>query len=90
MKYCVPGILLLAAASCATAADVLVENGRARGYIVVPEGTDGRVLEAGVRFTGCSVHVVRAEVDDGPIIAQAVIPVGADDTIALLPPLGGG
>ncbi len=35
----------LAATSCSMAADVLVENGRTRGYIVIPEGTDGRVLE---------------------------------------------
>jgi phosphoribosylglycinamide formyltransferase-1 len=42
--------------------------------------THRRVLEAGVRFTGCTVHLVRAEVDDGPIIAQAVVPVRPDDT----------
>jgi phosphoribosylglycinamide formyltransferase-1 len=42
--------------------------------------THRRVLEAGVRFTGCTVHLVRAEVDDGPIIAQAVVPVHAVDT----------
>ncbi len=42
--------------------------------------THRRVLEAGVRFTGCTVHLVRAEVDDGPIIAQAVVSVRPDDT----------
>jgi len=42
--------------------------------------THRRVLAAGVRFTGCTVHLVRAEVDDGPIIAQAVVPVRHDDT----------
>jgi phosphoribosylglycinamide formyltransferase-1 len=42
--------------------------------------THRRVLEAGVRFTGCTVHLVRAEVDDGPIIAQAVVPIRPDDT----------
>jgi phosphoribosylglycinamide formyltransferase 1 len=42
--------------------------------------THHRVLAAGVRFTGCTVHLVRAEVDDGPIIAQAVVPVRSDDT----------
>jgi phosphoribosylglycinamide formyltransferase-1 len=42
--------------------------------------THRRVIEAGVRFTGCTVHLVRAEVDDGPIIAQAVVPVHQDDT----------
>jgi phosphoribosylglycinamide formyltransferase-1 len=38
-----------------------------------------RVLAAGVRFTGCTVHLVRAEVDDGPIVVQAVVPVHPDD-----------
>jgi phosphoribosylglycinamide formyltransferase-1 len=42
--------------------------------------THRRVLAAGVRFTGCTVHLVRAEVDAGPIIAQAVVPVRQDDT----------
>jgi phosphoribosylglycinamide formyltransferase-1 len=37
--------------------------------------THARVLSAGVRFSGCTVHYVRAAVDDGPIIAQAVVPV---------------
>ena len=42
--------------------------------------THRRVLEAGVRFHGCTVHFVRAEVDAGPIIVQGMVPVGADDT----------
>jgi phosphoribosylglycinamide formyltransferase 1 len=42
--------------------------------------THRRVLEAGARFTGCTVHLVRAEVDDGPIVVQAVVPVRQDDT----------
>lgn len=37
-------------------------------------------LEAGVRITGCTVHVVDAGVDTGPIIAQAAVPVLVDDT----------
>ena len=41
--------------------------------------THRRVLAAGVRFTGCTVHLVRAEVDAGPIIVQAVVPVHPDD-----------
>jgi phosphoribosylglycinamide formyltransferase-1 len=41
--------------------------------------THERALAAGVRFTGCTVHVVRAEMDAGPIIAQAVVPVLAGD-----------
>ena len=39
-----------------------------------------RALESGTRFTGCTVHYVRPEMDDGPIIAQAVVPILRDDT----------
>jgi phosphoribosylglycinamide formyltransferase-1 len=38
-----------------------------------------QALAAGVRFSGCTVHFVRVEVDTGPIIAQAVVPVQDDD-----------
>ena len=38
-----------------------------------------QALAAGVRFSGCTVHFVRAAVDAGPIIAQAVVPVRDDD-----------
>ncbi|MEE2997903.1 MAG: phosphoribosylglycinamide formyltransferase, partial [Pseudomonadota bacterium] len=37
--------------------------------------THERALEDGVKFTGCTVHFVRAEMDAGPIIAQAAVPV---------------
>jgi phosphoribosylglycinamide formyltransferase-1 len=37
--------------------------------------THARALEAGVRITGCTVHFVRAEMDAGPIVAQAAVPV---------------
>ncbi|MEK9670943.1 MAG: phosphoribosylglycinamide formyltransferase [Rhodospirillaceae bacterium] len=39
-----------------------------------------QVLAAGVRFAGCTVHYVRRDMDTGPIIAQAVVPVMGDDT----------
>lgn len=42
--------------------------------------THERALAAGVRFTGCTVHFVVADVDAGPIIVQAAVPVHADDT----------
>ncbi|MGR0182983.1 phosphoribosylglycinamide formyltransferase [Azospirillum aestuarii] len=37
--------------------------------------THQRALDAGVRFHGCTVHYVRTEMDEGPIIAQAAVPV---------------
>jgi formyltetrahydrofolate-dependent phosphoribosylglycinamide formyltransferase len=42
--------------------------------------THERALIAGVKVHGCSVHYVTAELDDGPIIAQAAVPVLPDDT----------
>ena len=39
-----------------------------------------KVLASGCRFTGCTVHVVRPEMDSGPIIVQAAVPVRPDDT----------
>lgn len=42
--------------------------------------THRRALEAGVRIAGCTVHVVRHEVDSGPILGQAAVPVEPDDT----------
>lgn len=42
--------------------------------------THERALEMGVRVHGCTVHFVRAEMDAGPIILQAVVPIEADDT----------
>jgi phosphoribosylglycinamide formyltransferase-1 len=41
--------------------------------------THARVIADGVRFTGCTVHFVRSEMDAGPIIVQAAVPVAADD-----------
>lgn len=41
-------------------------------------------LEAGVKFAGCTVHFVEEEVDTGPIIAQAVVPVLEGDTVETL------
>ncbi|MGH7002576.1 MAG: phosphoribosylglycinamide formyltransferase [Alphaproteobacteria bacterium] len=42
--------------------------------------THRRALEAGVRLHGCTVHFVRAAMDDGPIIVQAAVPVLPSDT----------
>jgi phosphoribosylglycinamide formyltransferase 1 len=41
-------------------------------------------LEAGVKVTGCTVHVVTEEMDAGPILAQEAVPVLPDDTEATL------
>ena len=37
-------------------------------------------LEAGVKVSGCTVHVATMELDAGPILAQEAVPVLADDT----------
>jgi phosphoribosylglycinamide formyltransferase 1 len=42
--------------------------------------THERALADGVRIAGCTVHVVRAEMDVGPIVAQAAVPVLEGDT----------
>lgn len=42
--------------------------------------THERAIEAGVRVHGCTVHYVTPGMDEGPIIAQAAVPVRAGDT----------
>ncbi len=42
--------------------------------------THARALAAGVKITGCTVHFVIPEMDSGPIIAQAAVPVDDADT----------
>lgn len=39
-----------------------------------------QALDAGARISGCTVHFVIPDLDAGPIIAQAAVPVLADDT----------
>lgn len=43
-----------------------------------------RALEHGVKVTGCTVHFVDEELDTGPIILQAAVPVLDDDTVSSL------
>ncbi len=42
--------------------------------------THARAIEAGCKFAGATVHQVTAELDHGPILAQAVVPVLPDDS----------
>jgi phosphoribosylglycinamide formyltransferase-1 len=42
--------------------------------------THQRAIDAGCKFAGATVHRVTAELDHGPILAQAVVPVLPDDT----------
>ncbi len=44
----------------------------------------GQALAAGVCLTGCTVHLVRPEVDSGPILVQAAVPVQPGDDAAAL------
>ncbi len=46
-----------------------------RGEHAVPDA-----LAAGVKVTGCTIHIATIEVDDGPILAQEAVPVLAGDT----------
>jgi len=46
--------------------------------------THERALAAGVKVHGCTVHFVTTELDHGPIVAQAAVPVRADDDAAAL------
>ena len=46
--------------------------------------THQRALEEGVRIHGCTVHFVTAELDHGPVVIQAAVPVLDGDTEATL------
>ena len=46
--------------------------------------THRRALEAGDAEHGCSVHFVTEELDGGPLVVQAVVPVASDDTVESL------
>lgn len=43
-----------------------------------------QALDYGVKFTGCTVHLVDEELDHGPIIKQSVVPVLPGDTVETL------
>jgi phosphoribosylglycinamide formyltransferase-1 len=46
--------------------------------------THERALAAGVKLHGCTVHFVTPELDAGPIVLQAAVPVLANDTVDTL------
>ena len=46
--------------------------------------THARALEAGVKLHGCTVHLVTQGMDEGPVLAQAAVPVLPGDTEAIL------
>jgi phosphoribosylglycinamide formyltransferase-1 len=46
--------------------------------------THARVLQAGCKIAGCTVHFVRPEMDEGPIVAQGAVPVLDGDTAETL------
>ena len=46
--------------------------------------THQRVIDAGLRLHGCTVHFVRADVDAGPIIVQAAVPILPGDNAQTL------
>jgi phosphoribosylglycinamide formyltransferase-1 len=48
------------------------------------EEAQRQALEHGVKFTGCTVHLVDEGVDTGPIVCQAIVPVLDDDTVDAL------
>ncbi|MBA4797366.1 MAG: phosphoribosylglycinamide formyltransferase [Rhizobiales bacterium] len=46
--------------------------------------THQRALDAGMKVAGCTVHFVTEGMDEGPVIAQSVVPVLIDDTAETL------
>ena len=50
---------------------------------VAPE-PQAAALRAGVKVAGCTVHIVTADVDAGPIVAQAAVPVLPNDSVESL------
>lgn len=47
-------------------------------------GAQQQAIDYGVRFAGCTVHLVDEELDHGPIVKQSVVPVLAGDTVETL------
>ena len=45
-----------------------------------PQGAHQAVLDAGEKESGCTVHLVTAEVDGGAVVVQRTVPVNPEDT----------
>ena len=69
----------LARAGCSTSIPACCRPSRACD-------THARALAAGVKLHGCTVHLVTEAMDDGPILAQAAVPVLPGDTETPWPP----
>lgn len=46
--------------------------------------THQRAIDAGAKIAGCTVHIVTEGMDEGPILAQAVVPILHDDSVECL------
>ena len=46
--------------------------------------THERAIKSGAKFTGCTTHFVYPDLDEGPIIAQSVVPISLNDTVKTL------
>ena len=49
-------------------------------HLLAPNASLRRALDAGVMITGCTAHLVSLEVDTGPILVQAAVPVLKEDS----------
>jgi phosphoribosylglycinamide formyltransferase 1 len=86
-----PGLVILAGFMRMLSAD-FVAHYRGRMLNIHPSllpefpglNTHQRALEAGCEMHGASVHFVTADMDGGPVVLQARVPVHADDTAASL------
>lgn len=77
---CLAGFMrVLTPAFCATWRDRLINVHPSLLPAFKGLHAQAQALAAGLRVSGCTVHFVRPEIDSGPIIVQAVVPVRATD-----------
>lgn len=82
---CLAGFMRLLSAECVRAFPNAILNIHPSLLPSFP-GLDaqGQALEYGVAVSGATVHIVTPELDNGPIVRQAVVPVRMDDTLDTL------